>query len=291
MDPNLKIEDLKNFNPPEPAVPKKPTPEQKTGEGHVEAAVPVSCTELEQKWMLFEKRMDYGWNFFDFHAKQRMTCFNFFLIFVGFVLNAYATFFKDRNFLLAGGMAFTAAGLSLLFIFLDRRNEELVYIAEDVLESLETDVLFSTFGHAVSPRHRNFWGIERKTSEKTTAAIFLRERREETPVTAGGAGGDGPKEYRYKSPYKHGRWLPRFQGAIMILFVAMTLAAIFHAWIVPKDDGSPVANGTTYVQLNTPARAATSSTCGDKSGGKTGHGGHMTGPKPKGNGLGPCKNE
>lgn len=117
MDPNLKIEDLKNFNPPEPAVPKKPTPEQKTGEGHVEAAVPVSCTELEQKWMLFEKRMDYGWNFFDFHAKQRMTCFNFFLIFVGFVLNAYATFFKDRNFLLAGGMAFTAAGLSLLFIF------------------------------------------------------------------------------------------------------------------------------------------------------------------------------
>ena len=41
------------------------------------------------------ERLDLAWKWFDFHAKQRTTIFNFFLIITGIILNAYVLAIKE----------------------------------------------------------------------------------------------------------------------------------------------------------------------------------------------------
>lgn len=87
---------------------------------------------LEGKKWLFEKRLEYARQFFNYQAQQRMTMFNFFLVFVGFVVAGYGNLFKDGNCRMTTFLAIAGAILTIVFIFLERRNEELVHITEDV---------------------------------------------------------------------------------------------------------------------------------------------------------------
>src|SRR5450432_3651859 len=48
-----------------------------------QATLAASSDDLKLKQWLFEKRLEYARYFFDHHAKQRMSMFNFFLVFVG----------------------------------------------------------------------------------------------------------------------------------------------------------------------------------------------------------------
>src|SRR3954462_11298895 len=50
-------------------------------------------TEDERE--LLKLRADYAWKWFDLHAKQRMTLFNYFLIIAGIFANATLLTFKD----------------------------------------------------------------------------------------------------------------------------------------------------------------------------------------------------
>ena len=161
---------------------------------------------IELKRWLFEQRLTYAWNFFDFHAKQRMSMFNFFLIFVGFVISAYATLLKDGYCTVSSILAFTATVLTCFFIRLERRNEELVFIAEDVLTSLECDVLFEGYNREVVWPHRRSWwlGQMNKKQELKPSGIFRRQKEED-------------KEFK-PSKNEHGKWLPRFQIAIVVIF-------------------------------------------------------------------------
>jgi hypothetical protein len=52
-----------------------------------------SVNELE----LLKLRLDYAWKWFDLHAKQRMTLFNYFLIIAGIFANAIIISVKDAN--------------------------------------------------------------------------------------------------------------------------------------------------------------------------------------------------
>src|SRR6266700_6624273 len=119
----------------------------------VKGVLPLPA-EIELKWRLFEKRFDYAWDCFDFHAKQRMTMFNYFLIFVGFVITGYANLLKDGSYWISTALALVGPGLTVVFVVLERRNEELVNIAEDVLESLESDVLFDEYEREILWPHR-----------------------------------------------------------------------------------------------------------------------------------------
>jgi hypothetical protein len=91
---------------------------------------------------LTKARLDYGWKYFDFHARQRTLMLNFFLIVIGILANAYVTVFKE-------GFAFVASAVSglgfvgsIAFLLLERRNRVLVNMGEDVLRKLETEFLF-----------------------------------------------------------------------------------------------------------------------------------------------------
>lgn len=181
-----------------------------------------SSAAVEQKWRLFEKRLTYAWNFFDFHAKQRMTMFNYFLILVGFVISAYATLLKDGYCLASTFLAGVGAALALMFQFLDRRNEELVHVAESVLVSLESDVLFSGYKRNIMwPQRRRWLGRMEERPTIRQLGILLRQAAdvEEADGVAGKKLG--------KSKYEHGMWLPRFQFSILLIFVVL---AIFPWW-------------------------------------------------------------
>lgn len=182
--------------------------------------------DLDQKWRLFEKRLDYGWKFFDFHARQRMSMFNFFLIFIGFIFAGYGTLFKDGSFCVASGFAFVGATLTFVFIALDRRNEELVNISEDLLFSLETDVLFDEYDRKMKwPHRRGIWKMRTKEEEKP-AGIFRRQAAEEKDCG--------------NSFFEHGRWIPLFQVAVIVTFLGLAGFAARQAYAFPGSvSGSP----------------------------------------------------
>ncbi len=161
---------------------------------------------IDNKWRLFEARYAYAWDYFDFHAKQRTTVFNFFLIVAGLFVNAYITAFKDvkpeDGYVLMTILAMAGALITVFFAFLDRRNEELVHIAEDVLESLETDVLFAGYERPVLfPRRRTLLGrmkIE-KGRRSRKLGILMRQAIDDADEQVG------------RSKFSHGTWLPLLQ--------------------------------------------------------------------------------
>lgn len=204
--PDLKLDDLTQFLNLK-TVPANPPNKAGTD----------SAGDLEQKWKLFEKRFQYAWDFFDFHATQRTTMFNFFLVFVGFIFAGYASLLKDAPFPLAMVVALVGAVLTFIFIFLDRRNEELVHIAEAVLESLESDVLFDGYKRKIRwPMRRKWVSMDEKLTERQVG-ILLRQTIDEDSIN--------PRTGKKlgQSRYRHGRWIPIFQVAIMVLFVGLAI--------------------------------------------------------------------
>jgi hypothetical protein len=174
-----------------------------------------ACDVLEQKKWLFEKRLGYARYFFDHHAKQRMSMFNFFLLFVGFIVAGYANLFKDGSHAIASSLAVAGMALTVVFIFLERRNEELVHLSEDVLRSLESDVLFVDYNREVKlPRRRGWFLMKQGRCRQWPLGIFRRQEHDQQPKKDGGLG---------HSLYEHGNWLPFFQYLIAIFFLFLAL--------------------------------------------------------------------
>jgi hypothetical protein len=146
--------------------------------------------------------------------------FNYFLIFVGFVLSAYATLLKDGDRLVSSFLALAAVVLTKFFLHLERRNEELVYIAEDVLTSLERDVLFAGYDRKIPWPHRRKWllgKMNRTAVAEKPSGIFRRQEAE-----------NNDKSVDF-SKNEHGTWLPRIQIVIFVIFALL----VFVPWL-PK---------------------------------------------------------
>ena len=174
--------------------------------------VDINEHEFEHQWKLYNARFEYAWRYFDFHAKQRTTMFNFFIIFSGFFIGACATLFKDEQYALTGILSFFGVVISLMFIFLERRNEELVHIAEDILHELEKELTFKEFTrNVVCPNRRNFWGIILKDKRIVPLGIFMRQDHED----------NDPKIK--KSENSHGKWLPWIELLIALIYVVFIL--------------------------------------------------------------------
>lgn len=94
----------------------------------------------------YEERYRYAWDWFEYHAKQRLTTFNFFLIILGAI--GYVYIFGDRCVTkgLVVWLALLGAILSFLFLLLEVRNTTLVDDGRHALEGLEgIDPLDKTF--------------------------------------------------------------------------------------------------------------------------------------------------
>ena len=94
-----------------------------------------------------------------------------------------------------------------MFIFLERRNEELVHVAEDVLNKLEEDFLFKDYKFEVKWKKRTFWGKLIENSEG------------QGPMRVGILNRDVIKN----SKYLHGTWLPVIQLSLIIMYVLFAL--------------------------------------------------------------------
>jgi len=89
-------------------------------------------------------RMNYAWEWFKYHADQRLKAFNFYLIIVGILAVAYSTALKEglqtgqrswRDF--ATVIAICGCVISIAFLMIEIRNRELVDSAGRWLDELE----------------------------------------------------------------------------------------------------------------------------------------------------------
>jgi hypothetical protein len=89
-----------------------------------------------------EIRFEYAWRWFDFHAKQRMQLFNFFLIITGILANAYVAAYRDRLHFMTIAVSLLGVLQACGFFVFDLRSRLLTRFSEDVLEKLERDWIF-----------------------------------------------------------------------------------------------------------------------------------------------------
>jgi hypothetical protein len=81
--------------------------------------------------------LKYAWDWFSYHANQRLTAFHYFLIIVGILATGYATSFEKDLYLLQAVLGSVGVLISAAFLALDVRNTELVDDARKELWKLE----------------------------------------------------------------------------------------------------------------------------------------------------------
>jgi hypothetical protein len=142
------------------------------------------------------QRFDYAWKWFEFHAKQRTTMFNFFLVFTGIIASGIFSLLKEpsSNHLAAAAASVFGCFVSLGFIVLEFRNRALVDCAEDVLLHLEQSEIFS-------------WN-----EKKGTAPLALLYREKKSGVAM--------------AYCQHKYWIPIIQGFFCLGFIALTIYSV-----------------------------------------------------------------
>jgi hypothetical protein len=94
---------------------------------------------------LHKLQFDYAWKWFSFHADQRVKMFNYMLIVFGIFAAGIANALdKHIPSTVIAIFCFIAALLAFVFALLDRRNQDLVWLGEDVLMHLERQGIFGT---------------------------------------------------------------------------------------------------------------------------------------------------
>lgn len=114
-----------------------------------------------------EQALKYAWDWFEYHARQRMTAFNFFLILIGLVVAGYLKCVELAEggeaqsiaggtwWFFASAIGFFGALISVAFWFLDIRNAELVNCGRNTLIELEENMGISIRKDDESRRYLN----------------------------------------------------------------------------------------------------------------------------------------
>jgi hypothetical protein len=102
---------------------------------------PAPLSDLPQ---LQKDRLEYAWNWFNFHAEQRTKMFNYMLLGLGILATAIATTLQRGQALAAIGLSIAAVLLCVAFGRMDRRNRDLYRLAQDALSGIEEKYLFTT---------------------------------------------------------------------------------------------------------------------------------------------------
>jgi hypothetical protein len=90
-----------------------------------------------------EIAQDYAWNWFSYHAAQRMTVFRFFFLVMGVITVGYYQTFDDKPYI-AMVLSVLAIFFCAAFYRLDQRTTELIKIGEALLK--ETESQFAKWG-------------------------------------------------------------------------------------------------------------------------------------------------
>ena len=97
---------------------------------------------------LNKARIELAWNWFEFHAKQRTSFYNYFLIITGILLNGYFISFQHNLFSFSIAVAVFGMINTFCFWSIDIRNRRLTSYAENIIEAIETEVLFRGLNNA-----------------------------------------------------------------------------------------------------------------------------------------------
>jgi len=86
----------------------------------------------------------YAWDYFQFHASQRLSTFNFFVVLAVLLTSAAMTTFQEKFFLPAAGgfLGLMLAALSFVFWRMDQRNQLLIKNGTEALMHLDHTVLY-----------------------------------------------------------------------------------------------------------------------------------------------------
>jgi hypothetical protein len=85
----------------------------------------------------------YAWNWFSYHASQRLTAFNFFLVLLGAILVGYSQAASHDLNVLGAALGLFGALISAAFWVMDVRNTELVECGRAALDRLEWSPLLT----------------------------------------------------------------------------------------------------------------------------------------------------
>lgn len=81
-------------------------------------------------------RYKYAWDWFKYHANQRLTAFHFFLIILSAIIIGYANTIEKMP-IISFGISMLGIVVPFVFYVLDIRNEELVNCGRHALDELE----------------------------------------------------------------------------------------------------------------------------------------------------------
>lgn len=163
--------------------------------------------------------LDYAWNWFNFHAKQREQMFYFFLVASPFLANAFAHFLRDGRYLTAATAALAGSLASCGFLILDKRNRVLTHWAEDVLFKIEETKLFGDWERQYKVRNEQkvYRGIRYREEQE-----LKDERRKEERWKANGS-------LRFSTPIIRHTFVFQYLEALAgLLFAGATGYAIFQ---------------------------------------------------------------
>lgn len=147
---------------------------------------------------IMKLRFDYAWKWFDFHAKQRMQLFNFFVIITGVLATAFATAYDKDLHYVSLAVCLLGSIAAIGFIVFDIRSRELTRYAEDVLDKLEQDWLFP--------------GAASTTEDQVPHGLMRREVANK--MREGMAGERGWRNFR-----KIKVWVRAIEGLVAIAFM------------------------------------------------------------------------
>lgn len=85
----------------------------------------------------------YAWDYFQYHSRQRLTTFNFYIIICSIVATGYMTALKEtRTAPLGFIFGLLISFLSFIFWKLDLRNKQMIKNVEEALKHLESETPF-----------------------------------------------------------------------------------------------------------------------------------------------------
>jgi hypothetical protein len=119
-----------------------------SGEHDFETAENVSAIPMAAQRAMLEfsndLQFDYAWKWFNYHADQRIKMFNYMFVGLGLFATAVVGLVGKRDLppIVPATLCFVASLLACIFLLLDKRNQYLVLLGEDVLAELEKRTIF-----------------------------------------------------------------------------------------------------------------------------------------------------
>jgi beta-phosphoglucomutase-like phosphatase (HAD superfamily) len=142
-----------------------------SGEHDFETAENVSAIPMAAQRVMLEfsndLQFDYAWKWFNYHADQRIKMFNYMFVGLGLFATAVVGLVGKRDLppIVPAALCFAAGFLAVIFVLLDKRNQYLVLLGEDVLAELEKRTIFGL-------------GKQMKTRRGETAAFGILMQQE-----------------------------------------------------------------------------------------------------------------